>query len=499
MYTAPLLASGLVFLLVWRKLLLCLERRNPAWGKHLLWIQYPTLLYLTLAYLIWNVTSFVLLDLSRLKWLDAAADEHIFEDHPYNGKKWWEDNASLLGYDGLRLFSFTAPLVAILTWAVSAKHTVEHLRHLAFIPLVNKPLADQSDEEIASQAIRDKHDRTIQIIALPLVYGVMSYMSVLRMWEVCGHATAGIVSSGANGTYLERVEVISEMYETNFMVADMYEAWALFQFASLALSVVRAKHEEHNDWGQATKDLAVGEKFVKRSTKLQKGWNELLTIQKHLEDSLGLMTVQGIYAFILTCFAQSIYYLTLGTIAYLALYPDLTKALNEGATKAAVHYGFLGAGLISSSAAIGNIVVVEQGFHDELHSFKPMAKFWATKVLVSLAFLQSMVLWLPPFRNWSVIRQNLLYASLLCFECFLVALVHQFAWGPDEGWYTGVTCSKCLGLQSKGVKECKQCSGTGKAAPVHEEEEKTPSKLETAIEGGFAGIVVGLEEPLLKA
>merc|ERR1712125_317011 len=71
-----------------------------------------------------------------------------------------------------------------------------------------------------------------------------------------------------------------------------------------------------------------------------------------------------------------------------------------------------------------------------LESFGPFWKFWGTKILVSIAFLQSIaVSVLPPFSMWSEIRQNLFYSSLLCLQCFFVSVFHAFAWPASESWY----------------------------------------------------------------
>jgi len=77
------------------------------------------------------------------------------------------------------------------------------------------------------------HDRTIQIIALPCVYDIMSLKSVIRMWEVIGHVSVGV---GEN--WKERKDFLTTMFERNFDVADLYETWASFQFAWLALYVL---------------------------------------------------------------------------------------------------------------------------------------------------------------------------------------------------------------------------------------------------------------------
>merc|ERR1712228_471387 len=97
---------------------------------------------------------------------------------------------------------------------------------------------------------------------------------------------------------------------------------------------------------------------------------------------------------------------------------------------------FTGMGTIASFAAIENIIVVEHAFGETfLSAFSPARKFWSAKVLVSLSFMQKIVLSCPPFLYWSETKQNLLFSSVICFECFLIAIFHMLAWQHQESWY----------------------------------------------------------------
>ena len=91
-------------------------------------------------------------------------------------------------------------------------------------------------------------------------------------------------------------------------------------------------------------------------------------------------------------------------------------------------------GAIASTAAIGNVVTVEFTFHPLLHDFRPSAKFWSTKILISIGFIQTLLLEIPPLSSFSITERDLFYASLLCLECFLVSLLHVIAWNPREPW-----------------------------------------------------------------
>merc|ERR1711865_1155191 len=74
--------------------------------------------------------------------------------------------------------------------------------------------------------------------------------------------------------------------------------------------------------------------------------------------------------------------------------------------------------------------------HEKLEHFNPFLKFWGTNVLVSLAFLQTILLmFVPGLNTMSTTKQNLFYSSMLCIECFLVSVLSVFSWKADEEWY----------------------------------------------------------------
>merc|ERR1711894_26225 len=76
------------------------------------------------------------------------------------------------------------------------------------------------------------------------------------------------------------------------------------------------------------------------------------------------------------------------------------------------------------------------GFHFWLHEFKPSGKFWGTKVLVTLACVQGALKGLiPGIASWDSTYKNLGYSSVLCIECFWIALLHVLAWSAQEDWY----------------------------------------------------------------
>lgn len=214
-----------------------------------------------------------------------------------------------------------------------------------------------------------------------------------------------------------------EMFESNFMVADIYEAYALFIFGKLLIEVLSQKLNVNDDVARTT---------PRTTTDIQR-----------MSASLGRLTIAGIMLFFYTCLGQACYTLFVTTMGFLNIAeplfspdPEVDSLFQNEHVRESSRFFFLGAGFVASFAAIGNIMQVETTFHDALKNFHPAPKFWGTKILVTLAFIQSCgQRVIPPFSSWSEVRSNLLYSSCLCLECFLISLSHLYAWQYDEGWY----------------------------------------------------------------
>jgi len=98
-----------------------------------------------------------------------------------------------------------------------------------------------------------------------------------------------------------------------------------------------------------------------------------------------------------------------------------------------------GFGTIGSFAAIECLLVMEVEFGEtHLTGFNTARKFWSTKVLVSLVFMQQILLGVPPLADLSPTRKKLAHASFLCFECFFIAIAHFGSWSCEEKWYKGL-------------------------------------------------------------
>lgn len=405
-YQAPLLAGGLGLIFVWRDVCLRISKKHKdnheKTGLLFSVLQYYTPLYLGMGYLC-IVAIKTSIDLLRREgnFFNTAEDQlRIAQagDPNLPVEQFRQETAFLHdSWSWLPIYLSLASIPALIgTFICGLMHTISHAKevhkkglHLDMLP---------------------KHDKAMQIVALPMIYGLMAFKSMMRMWQVCmndqhEHALRELDSWNA------RTGFLNQMYEANFSVADLYEAWALYHFASLAVEVVKEKAEDAN------LNMPV------------------------LISAIQNLTSQGIWGFIFCCLLNSAYTLILTSGEFYGSDGEGGTAESfRSATESGENvYGFpsqiKGAGFLASSLAIMNVVKIELGFHHELTLFSPGLKFLSTKVLVSLAFMQSLILSVPPFSGWSPTGQNMFYASLLCVECFFVALLHVKAWPAKEDWY----------------------------------------------------------------
>lgn len=446
LYVAPLLALGLIFLFFYRRFMRYLEMKllpstskieladplleegaSPSYlaprsmgcAELLLpFFHYYTLLYLVCGYLIWDEYKSSFRLLVATDYLAPAKLLQRFEEEPEPLPPWWQDEVkNMIAEDSwglLRKLTLTAPVFLALTFLVSLMNTLPHVAKTMSrggLLLMNPGI-----------------DSSIMIIALPMIACMMSYRSVTRMWMICCNSTVGslgfVEDFSGKKTWVARLVVCQNMYETNFLLTDLYESWALLHFANLALQIITASQQRLRQ--------RQGHPLMAPAGLRQMA----LQMQEKLTQSVDTLTKQGIYLFNGTCFAEASYSLVTTSVeAYLG--GARTMEFNERVyrSRSRVHYFFLGMGAVASSAAIGNVVTVEMTFEEWLESFRPSAKFWSTKILLSIGFIQTLLLEIPPLStHLSITEKDLFYASLLCIECFLLSLLHVIAWNPSESW-----------------------------------------------------------------
>jgi len=384
---------GLGVLFVWRSFF--------AWkccGRGLVYLNYCSLL-LVLIFVILAYDSFYFIKV-------ALTDE---------GKSSWDSMPAWL-----RPWMLASPSICLVTYIMSALQTFQHM------------------EEIREDRAVLYHDRAVQIILLPAVYGVMGLSSMTRMYSYIGTEAAAL----AGASHHSKQEVLHRSLsrsQTCFWVGDLYEAWALFQFGRLTCEVVAAKIVSRR------RMKAVGDEDAEVPSEKDIAVSFALEIQHKAVESL---TWLGILSFLLVCVAEagaSLWLLTFQTRMSAKAFDD---AMNQ----------FTIAGFLASAAAIYNVFIVEESYHSFLEHYSPRVKFITVKVLVTFAFFQRgcfkilmyMANMLPASAratfdkipvlgeliNFPPAQFELFYGALIITECFLVCVAHQWAWSSKEIWYS---------------------------------------------------------------
>eukprot|EP00418_Pyrodinium_bahamense_P096330 CAMPEP_0179026632 /NCGR_PEP_ID=MMETSP0796-20121207/8615_1 /TAXON_ID=73915 /ORGANISM="Pyrodinium bahamense, Strain pbaha01" /LENGTH=428 /DNA_ID=CAMNT_0020722719 /DNA_START=62 /DNA_END=1348 /DNA_ORIENTATION=+ len=290
-----------------------------------------------------------------------------------------------------------------------------------------------------------KHDRAVQIIALPAVYGAMAMNSLARIFQLTAHQSIALAEVAADGTSAgknattgvpaaaDKAEAKRELFlsksETCFWVGDLYEAWALYQFAKLTLELIQASVSRMQRSGNAAeRDKA----------------NALAVAHSAVEAIAWL----GVSLFLVVCVLQA------GWSCYLLTFTAPISDWGEYNSRVAQ---FTSAGMVASAGAIYNVHIVESTFHEYFEDYRPLLKFVTVKVIVSFAFFQkgafSMLKVLQStlpvtaqrlsnrapllgdILNFSEAEFQLFYDSLMLYECVLICLLHWWGWSAYEDWY----------------------------------------------------------------
>jgi len=392
-----LVATGLI--IVWRKVGLHLDRRGM---KVPLWLHYYVPLYLMLAIILLRSCVKMIMALGPTGWLDPDQTKQLVDRMIHSGNAStgesqnelhrWEEEASVDGEtclgDALILFSFSAPFWLVITFIICTFHTIDHLRRCK-----------------TGLGNHKQHEATILILALPLYCGVCAFQGVIRMWEVM----VDYELQAVNG-WESNKDLLFNLYDSDFTVADIWESFAWFVFGRVVMRVIFARQNERIQVLEHSNTLG------------------------QLQTSARKQTKTGILYFCIVCVLTATYEVAMGTIAYYNIFP-IKKRMSEK-TEISLHYFFYGMGFITSCTAIDNLANLERDFGEKfLGKFNPFTKFWSTKVIVSLAFFQQALLFMPPFSRWSQTAQKLFYASLFCLESSAIAFFQLFAWISSEEWY----------------------------------------------------------------
>lgn len=383
-------------------------------------------------YLLW---SFIVL-FSQYAWLDR----NTFRRPPVNStvadgiRKDYE----IPGW--VRFLSILSPLCIGVTFVVTVVHLWQHLpRHRGF-------------DEHLRWCPTYSHDLAMQVVALPLVYGVFALDNVMQMlllvtgeaWSETNHPTDG---RPAMESWNHTVFSLKQTYDTNLDLADLYEAWALRSFGLLCFLLVSRQVQlevptvkylietvrEHltTVGGADSQDLRI--------------LNDLTILnnpKKLLFEPLQSTSSLGVMVFVYTYALKSGYLLSLEFLNYYPLEIQLCgdNGIFQAACSAIPYVD--GACFLASTLAILNIVVFEHSLKDILDKerFRPIAKFLAVKIMVSIVFIQyyGLSVIMSSFWRLSDVQIRLSYACLICCEVLPLSILVFVAWRPTEGdWYGG--------------------------------------------------------------
>jgi len=247
-------------------------------------------------------------------------------------------------------------------------------------------------------------DVAVQVLLLPMVYAVLAAKSVTCMW-------ASMMSNFAPAlqcyerTLQQKRDLLTDVYESNFALADMYEAWALFCFGNMVAKVMQPE--------------------LRKKIRLD--------VVRAFEDLLLI----DVSVFVLVCAVGAIYLIIL-TWCKWRLGVDLC---NKYPFVCSLQYYLVGANWCSSSIAIYNLYTIEHKFGklDSMKKFSPNLKFWSIKLMVIVAFWASIIMVVVrDVWNLTDEQSHLLDASLRIYVMAFVAILNVKAWWPWSQWYNVV-------------------------------------------------------------
>eukprot|EP00929_Paragymnodinium_shiwhaense_P079995 TRINITY_DN41700_c0_g2_i1.p1 TRINITY_DN41700_c0_g2~~TRINITY_DN41700_c0_g2_i1.p1 ORF type:complete len:629 (-),score=137.32 TRINITY_DN41700_c0_g2_i1:234-2120(-) len=364
------------------------------------------------------------------------------ENLPDSGAEWWQRRKHEFDLPHwTRILALMAPLWIGLTFVMTIFHLGKHLP------------ADRGYDSHLRWYPSFSHDLAIQVVVLPLVYGVYALDALRAMLAlVTGEALDAEVVHHQNETdWNHTVSLASQTYEADFETADLYEAWALQCFAGICYTMI-----DRQIWKEVPTVKNLMERI--RRNLLESGGSDdrdyrLLQEVTLLDDPERLLFKPlkqicgfGVSVFVYTYAFKSLYLLTLQALATPPLDMELCGSRGLFPAVCSLEQYVDGASFLASSMAIIFLVYFEQALKDVLDrdraqgsgKFRAFKKFVTVKVMVSIAFFQQygLDLLLGEFANYSEIQIQLCYACLICWEVFPLSLLVYYAWRPHvNDWH----------------------------------------------------------------
>merc|ERR550514_58154 len=157
--------------------------------------------------------------------LKSTGDLHFLQE--------WQDEVGYPWGSMIRYSTLLSSCWVVVGWAMTCLNVGNHIWRITEIINDYHTTHKTAVKNLLFKSFL-QHDATMRILFLPMIYGLMSFHGVLRC--------AGIAAIAPAGMFVGWEEVKSfhdDMYETSFMVADLYEAYALSVFGRVAMKVVR--------------------------------------------------------------------------------------------------------------------------------------------------------------------------------------------------------------------------------------------------------------------
>jgi len=362
-------------------------------------------------------------------WLDSSTFEHrgarlirTVQSRYYGTRQLQRPNHL---FKGLRYMCILSPVSVVLTYVVTLLQVWRH--HL--------PRRRGFDEELRWYPSHS-HDLAMQVVAMPEVYGILALDSVVVMMQLMtGQAFSAVAAPGhaahAMARHAHHMSLMT--FHSNMEVADLYEAWALRHFARLCLMRIGRRIRREAPLLQRMIERDRLELVPGRSTQLEVLENPEACLFKPLEATTGM----GLKVFVYTYGLKSVYMLLLTILSDAPFFIDLPKNFPAAASLVPCVQG---AAFLASTIAIYNLVVLEHSFKHLLKSagFTPVLKFWGVKALVSITFIQRLVMdiVMSKLLNYTDEQIDLCYACAICMQVLPLSLLTALAWRPRCGdWY----------------------------------------------------------------
>jgi len=253
-------------------------------------------------------------------------------------------------------------------------------------------------------------DVALQVLFMPMVYHLMMCRSMLRRWAVF---------SQEEGSSFRHRNIMAA--EADAAVAEMYDAYALWCFGNLGMSV--ADRELKRLLG----GLAQSDVFAVLQGTLMFGVK-----------AYAFTAVLGaLYSIVLTFVTLTVDHTLCNAQA--AHGPNATvvgRLGGQGSGVCAFTGTIYGANFATSTIAIYSLFSFERQLAGPLEKFHPAQKFWSMKIPVTLSFSELMLLKLTqPITGLSTEVCELLDVMTKAYFMVLVSLLNVFAWKPCEEWY----------------------------------------------------------------